>query len=262
MRWGCDALLESMGRDPAVPVGYRDSVSRLNAILEGVSVQTPSDRILQRLPRGGAWTGYRTALAEVRRLAALAGLLEHSSASSCAFSLRSEHLFEQMVVRLASSWACRSGYSVRADFTGTSRIPLWSVIRGGKPYPPQSSLKPDVVLLSDDTVIIIDAKYKNLYDEQPRGDSSRDKRRRETVRADLQQTMAYGAGFSQPRKIFLISHPSRSDPARGSGLYLWKVGGGADSWFGLLPVRVGDTNLQAVEDGYAAGLWEALEPNA
>jgi hypothetical protein len=237
MKWGVSAIADSIRDWSSVPPALSNDLNWLQACLAGVESVVPDDVVLRQLPRTGAWTGYGNVYAEMENLAALSGVLVRDRAMGCAFSIDAERLFEILVCVLASEWASANGYASLRDLDDSSRISL--VPRFHNNAQMLKSLRPDIVLLSDNTAVIVDAKYKRHYDGLIGSAADvKESNWYEDFRHDVHQVMSYGAGYRRDRVLFLLSHPTalKDGTHINGGLRLWRVGGTADSFIGFLPV--------------------------
>src|SRR5690606_15024976 len=120
-----------------------------------------------RVPRPAARKGWgrRTVAAKAFREGLQAidwtvderGLAGLSDVSGLAWRMDMEVFFEAWVEVIAADCARRSGARLRVGRKAETRVPLdWSPPSSGS----QRALVPDVVMEREDTVVVLDAKYK------------------------------------------------------------------------------------------------------
>jgi hypothetical protein len=262
MKWSINEITSSISNRAHVPNDYMRDILSVCGSLDGVIPQKPTAANLRSLPRTGAWTGYSRVYQELENIAALSGVMSRGQVRTCAFAIDAEELFELMTVNLASEWARRNGFEVRSDRDDSSRIGL--VRKLGKQARMPASLRPDVVLLSDSTVIVIDAKYKRHYDLLSNRAGARDRQDYlEDFRSDIHQVLSYGVGFDRARSIYILTHPTTvaADRLSLGGLELSCVGGRTNVLAGLLPICLHKdmVSLDGVRRHYFAGLDQVLE---
>ncbi len=232
----------------------------LHQLLARFGSLRPTKDVLGRLPRTGSWTGYGGVYAEVANLAALSGVLSQNDAVRCAFAVDAKTLFEILVVHVASEWAALNGFTVLRGRDDSSRVPILPI--GERDRVMLQSLKPDVVLLSEHTAIVIDAKYKRHYDELSGPPAAvRSKEWYEEYRHDVHQILSYGVTYRRERTILLLTHPALRDTHQSSdgGLQLWRLGGAKGIFVGLLPMCFRDAKtLSDVSELYGRGFSSAL----
>jgi hypothetical protein len=134
------------------------------------------------------------------------GLAGPSDLAGLAWRLDMAAFFEAWVEAIAHQTARRIGAQVRSGRAGSTRVALdWHPPGSGS----QGSLLPDVVMVRDDLVVILDAKYKrHARDIDRLGWSGVSESLREEHRADLLQALAYAALFDAPRIMTLLLYPA------------------------------------------------------
>jgi len=262
MRWCVGAVAASIREPSVVPRNLLEDIDGLENLLGGIPPAEPDGASLRGLPRGGAWSGYSKVYAEIERLAALSGLTSGRAEVSCAFALSSEVLFERMVREFASEWGARNGFTARTDLDDSSRVSITAAAETRCRM--LRSLRPDVVLVSKDAAVIIDAKYKKHFD-LARIDRARDPGAwYEDFRHDIHQVLCYGVGHKKPTTLFALSHPSAQGPGLSTRLDFWRIGGPARQWLALLPVRFGGgaSSLAEVKRSYFDSLDDLVSETA
>ncbi len=210
LRWGIEKVWFSM-----IPFSRHDTIARHLALeaetllfeLRHIRSQMPEHSILDRWLRlEGLPSDYlRGGLQALGWLVDDRGLGDTSENDGLAWSLPMHELFERWVECLARVWAHRFGGQVRSAFAGDTTIPLrWS--QSGQSG--MKSLEPDIVVQQGDRVIIIDAKYKNHFEEL---DDHRwaelGEEIREQHRHDVHQILAYASLFEASSITALLIYP-------------------------------------------------------
>lgn len=134
------------------------------------------------------------------------GLAGLSELSGLAWRLDMAEFFEAWVEAIAEHAVRRMGGTLRVGRRGGTRVPLdWSPPSAGS----QRAVVPDVVITRDDTVVVLDAKYKRHEDEIARlGWSRVDERVAEDHRHDVLQALAYASLFDAPRVVTCLVYPA------------------------------------------------------
>jgi hypothetical protein len=237
IKWCVNAIKDSITKPELVPEDYKSDIVWIENTLGDIKSVIPNRETLKLLPRTGAWIGYSKVYNEIEKIAALCGILNLSK-NGCAFSIRAEELFEIMVQSFCKEWADINGFGFRQDKDDSSRI---SIIpnQNSKAYMLRS-LRPDVILSSQNTVIIIDAKYKRHFDIANRTHAEKQDKQvwYEEYRHDLHQVISYGVNQNKPRKVFLLTHPSVESNKKEYNLQLWKISS-STNLIGLLPIYFG-----------------------
>jgi hypothetical protein len=248
MKWCVIAIKNSIKKKELVSPDFLNDLSWVEGFLKDIEPMIPIEYNLRLLPNTGAWTGYTNVYIEIRRLAAISGILNNTSSNGCAFSIKAEKLFELMVINFASEWGNNNGFRMKKESDDSSRIGLNPI---GDISPDMlNSLRPDAILVSNDTVIIIDAKYKMHYDlavtRKLKNNPDNDERYKE-YRHDIHQVLSYGMGYKKTNYVFLLSHPSLLDAENKTGLKLWKLSGTKNCMVGLLPISF-NSNMKSLKD--------------
>lgn len=142
------------------------------------------------------------ALSWIREERGLAGQHEPDGLS---WKIKMSDLFERWVEAVSRIWALKFGGAVSTSRQDTSRVSIHWVHPGQKSL---SSLIPDIVIETYDTVYIFDAKYKKLYeelDDQRWRELSKDLQ--EDHRHDLHQVLSYASLFNKPRIVSILVYP-------------------------------------------------------
>lgn len=133
------------------------------------------------------------------------GLAGQNESDGLSWKIQMSDLFEHWVETVIRYWSKGFGGSVKTSRKGDVRVPIyWQNTRMRS----LSDLAPDVVLETNDTVYIIDAKYKGLYEEL---DDDKWRELSEDIRNehrhDLHQILAYAALYNKPRIVSLLAYP-------------------------------------------------------
>lgn len=136
------------------------------------------------------------------------GLAGLSDVSGLSWRMEMEVFFEAWVETLAHQAARRSGCILKVGRKGETRVPLhWHPPHAGS----QRSLIPDVVLQREDTVVVLDAKYKRHAEEiEHLGWGGVGEDTRASHRADVLQALAYSTLFDTPRVVACLVYPCRT----------------------------------------------------
>ena len=140
------------------------------------------------------------------------GLAGLSDLSGLAWRMDMEVFFEAWVEAIADCAARRVGARLLSGRRQQTRVPLdWNPTNAGS----QRSLVPDVVMVRDDVVVVLDAKYKRHAEEIERlGWSNTSESVREQHRNDVLQALAYSTLYSAPRTVACLVYPARMDTWR------------------------------------------------
>jgi 5-methylcytosine-specific restriction endonuclease McrBC regulatory subunit McrC len=116
-----------------------------------------------------------------------------------------EQFFEAWIETLVSRVAHQIGGTVRTGRERQTVVPIW----WEPPYlGSQKSLIPDLVIEREGTTIIVDAKYKEHWEEmQKRRWSDLEEELRERHRTDLLQVLAYSTVAHTPRILVCLVYP-------------------------------------------------------
>ncbi len=157
-------------------------------------VKTP---IFQRGIEAIEWT------AEERGLAGLSDL------QGLPWSLSMEEFFEAWVETIASHTSRRIGGTMRSGRERQTQVPLfWEPPYVGS----QKALIPDLVIEQSDTTVIIDAKYKDHWEElQQNRWRDLEEELRERHRNDLLQVLAYSTIAQTPKVLVCLAYPCREE---------------------------------------------------
>jgi hypothetical protein len=120
-----------------------------------------------------------------------------------------ETFFEAWLETVLQAVARRIGGSLRTGRQQQTLTPL----RWEPPYlGSQKYLLPDVVLERGDTTVIVDAKYKEHWEElSTHRWGELDEELRERHRADLLQVLAYANLAATPRVVVCLAYPCRQE---------------------------------------------------
>jgi 5-methylcytosine-specific restriction endonuclease McrBC regulatory subunit McrC len=120
-----------------------------------------------------------------------------------------EQFFEAWVETLMSRVARQIGGTLRTGRQHQTVVPLsWEPPYLGS----QKSLIPDLVIERGDTTTIVDAKYKEHWEEmQERRWSDLEEELRERHRADLLQVLAYSTVARTPKVLVCLAYPCNEE---------------------------------------------------
>jgi len=137
------------------------------------------------------------------------GLGGSSDLRGLAWSMSMEEFFEAWAEVIVDLLARRAGGVLKTGRQRETVIPIsWDPPYLGS----QKSLVPDVVLEREDLTLIVDAKYKQHWEEMQ---DSRWQNLRESIRErhreDLLQVLAYSATARTPRVAVCLAYPCREE---------------------------------------------------
>ena len=123
--------------------------------------------------------------------------------------LSMDQFFEGWVESVVGKLAPRIGARVKVGRKQETVVPIsWEKSYLGS----QKSLRPDLVLEREDEVIIIDAKYKDHWEDlQAHRWTSLEDQIREAHRTDLLQVLAYSTLFNAPKITACLVYPCRKE---------------------------------------------------
>lgn len=152
------------------------------------------------------------------------GLAGMSDLQGLPWVMSMEQFFEAWVETLMSHVARRLGGVMRSGRERQTVVPLnWDPPYLGS----QKSLIPDLVIERGDTTIIIDAKYKEHWEEmQERRWTDLEEELRERHRADLLQILAYSTVTQTPKVLVCLAYPCSEErwlSLRARGLLLHRA---------------------------------------
>jgi len=137
------------------------------------------------------------------------GLAGMSDLQGLPWSMSMEQFFEAWVETIMSQVARRIGGVLRSGRKRQTVVPL----RWDPPYlGSQKSLIPDLVIERGDLTIVVDAKYKEHWEEmQDRRWNELEDELRERHRADLLQVLAYSTVAETPKVLVCLAYPCNEE---------------------------------------------------
>jgi 5-methylcytosine-specific restriction endonuclease McrBC regulatory subunit McrC len=210
IKWGLERIKFSILQANANDITSISILTRIESmlnLLKDVQARTPSKNALDsmlknnRISTDSFILGIQ-ALTWIREEKGLAGQREPDG---LAWNMRMSDLFERWVESIARTWASKFGGIISTSRQDSSRVSIHWSNPGLKSL---SNLSPDVVIETPDTVYIIDAKYKKLYeelDDQKWRELS--KELQEDHRHDLHQVLAYASLYNKPRIVSILAYP-------------------------------------------------------
>ncbi len=168
----------------------------------------PTPTQLQGWQRGPLRTEvFRDGLEAVEWTVEDRGLAGLSDLSGLPWVLLMEAFFEAWLERVFEGVARAIGGTLRSGRRRQTLTPLvWQPPYAGS----QKYLLPDLMLVRDDTTIVVDAKYKHHGEELSRHSwSELDDELRQRHRADLLQVLAYANLAVTPRIVVCLTYPCR-----------------------------------------------------
>lgn len=210
IRWGLESIKISLlkaNTSDATSSALLTKIESLLTFVRDVLPLIPSRDSLERMLSNNRissehfFNGIQT-LTWIREERGLAGQREPDG---LAWKIQMCDLFERWVETVARNWASKFGGIVSTSRQDSSRVAIHWLNSGLKSL---SNLIPDIVIETPDTVFIIDAKYKKLYeelDDQKWRELSKDLQ--EDHRHDLHQVLAYASLFNKPRIVSILAYP-------------------------------------------------------
>ena len=137
------------------------------------------------------------------------GLGGSSDLRGLAWSMSMEEFFEAWAEVIVAGVSRRSGGVLKTGRLRETVVPIsWDPAYLGS----QKSLVPDVVLEREDLTLIVDAKYKQHWEEMQQSHwRNLDESIRERHREDLLQVLAYSTTARTPRVAVCLAYPCRED---------------------------------------------------
>jgi McrBC 5-methylcytosine restriction system component len=137
------------------------------------------------------------------------GLAGLSDLQGLPWAMSMEQFFEAWVETIMSHVVRRIGGELRCGRERQTVVPLnWDPPYLGS----QKSLVPDLVIEREDTTIIVDAKYKEHWEEmQERRWTDLEEELRERHRADLLQVLAYSTVALKPKVLVCLAYPCNEE---------------------------------------------------
>jgi hypothetical protein len=186
-----------------------DKCDQLTRVVQDVPPRRPSARELTswfRVPLRGP--SFREGIRAIEWTVDERGLAGLSDLQGLPWSMPMEAFFEAWVEAALQVVARQFGGTVRTGRQRQTVTPLsWEPPYIGS----QKSLVPDVILDRGDVCVIVDAKYKEHFDElQARSWHEIETELRERHRADLLQVLAYANVVSASRVVVCLAYPCSS----------------------------------------------------
>lgn len=214
IKWGLEevkkSLLNVQGYD-ATTINLISKVDSLINTLRNVSIRIPSSNSLNEIIRDNSIpsTQFLNGLQALTWIREERGLAGQREPDGLAWKMQMSDLFEKWVEAVFTLWARNFGGVITTSRKDTSRVAIhWE----NQSLKSLSNLVPDIVIETPDTVYIIDAKYKKLYeelDDQKWRELSHELQ--EEHRHDLHQILAYASLFNKPRIVSILAYPLTDD---------------------------------------------------
>jgi 5-methylcytosine-specific restriction endonuclease McrBC regulatory subunit McrC len=179
---------------------------RMMESVRDVAPRAPTPSTLQSWLSGRlASEAFRSGIQAIEWTAYERGLGGLSDLQGLAWVMSMEEFFESWAETILSKVSHRIGGTLRTQRQRQTISPLtWSPPYLGS----QKSLVPDIVLEREDQTIIVDAKYKQHWEEmQEHRWSNLEEEIRERHRTDLLQVLAYANLSTKPRTTVCIAYP-------------------------------------------------------
>jgi 5-methylcytosine-specific restriction endonuclease McrBC regulatory subunit McrC len=214
IKWGLEevkkSLLNVQGFDETT-VNLIGKIEFLLNLIRDVPSKIPSSNSLNQILRDNSIPSIQflnglQAITWIREERGLAGQREPDG---LAWNMKMSDLFEKWVEAVITIWARKFGGIITSSRKDTSRVAIhWE----NSSLKSLSNLIPDVVVETNDTVYIFDAKYKKLYeelDDQKWRELSHELQ--EEHRHDLHQVLAYASLYNKPRIVSILAYPLTDD---------------------------------------------------
>lgn len=148
---------------------------------------------------------FRRGLEAIEWTAQERGLAGLSDLQGLPWAMSMEQFFEAWVETLMSYVVRRIGGTMRSGRERQTVVPInWEPPYLGS----QKSLIPDLIIERNDTAVIVDAKYKDHWEEmQARRWTDLEEKLRERHRADLLQVLAYSTVARKPKVLVCLAYP-------------------------------------------------------
>lgn len=210
MKWAIEAVHESAIHSSNVPYILRSKINELRTELNDVDEVVPTEKIFSKLPRSGAWSGYKNLYNEIYQLAIITGVVSGVKKVGAAYALKSERLFEEFIMYIGEKYQESHPFKFFKD-TDNSSVISFDKIEGdyiSKRFNMWKAIKPDVVLKSKDTLVILEVKYKKHYCLASKSRKSlKSTQWGEQMLADLHQALSYSVFSNKKKKVILLVHP-------------------------------------------------------
>jgi hypothetical protein len=190
----------------AFVVGLLELCQRLLERVRDTPPRQPGPRQLDAWLRGPLRTNaFRDGLQAIEWTVDDRGLAGLSDLQGLPWAMSMESFFEAWAETVLGMVAQKIGGTLRSGRKRETLAPLsWEPPYIGS----QKYLLPDLVLERGDTTIIVDAKYKEHWEEmQDRPWGQLEDELRERHRADLLQVLAYGNLTASPRIVLVLAYP-------------------------------------------------------
>lgn len=257
IKWCVKAIRNSIKIPNLISNSLLDKLQIIECMLgSDLAPVIPTPQNLARLPQTGAWSGYLSLYREMSHIAKLAGVIKEGSDHEfgCAYSIDTSDLFESFTAFLCENFASKNGFHFFKDSNDSSRIGLERVNKNGN-FRMLSSLRPDIILRNQDTLIVIDAKYKHHFDLASKNQSSGEWY--DELRNDIHQVLSYGIFSDKPKKIFLLTHPKLESSS--NDFEIWRIPKNPNKLIGFLPIHFGkETKLDTLMEAYHTSLSKIL----
>jgi len=256
--WAVEAIKKSINNYQIVPENIKEAVNKIEIILGGdIKPIIPTHKILSQLPQTGAWSGYINLYKEIEHIAILAGVLKKEKTSGCAYSIKTEKLFEEFTMYLCESFAKNNGYKFYKDSDDSSRIGLLKY-NDSDNFKMLNSLRPDVIISSSDLLIVIDAKYKRHFDLAGKySTSSTGFDWEDDMRHDLHQAISYTIFSEKKNKLVLLTHPRLTSSSK---YHIRRTSRNKNIIVGYLPIYFNKSaTIKSIENEYSNNLKEMIK---
>jgi len=213
IRFALEKQLRSLETQRLAGSFVRDLIEFCRGLIDqvrDVSPHEPSPTTFQVWHRGLLRSdAFHRGLEAIEWTAEERGLGGMSDLQGLPWSMSMDQFFEAWVETLMSHVARRVGGVLRSGRERQTLVPLnWDPPYLGS----QKSLIPDLVIERGDTTVIVDAKYKEHWEEMQRHRwADLEEELRERHRADLLQVLAYSTITQTPKVLVCLAYPCNEE---------------------------------------------------
>lgn len=213
IRFALERQLHSLETQRMAGSFVRELIELCRSLLDGlldVASREPRRTSFEVWHRGSLRTDvFHRGIEAIEWTADERGLAGVSDFAGLPWSMSMEQFFEAWIETLMSQVARQVGGTMRTGRERQTVVPIdWNPPYLGS----QKSLVPDLVIEREDATIIVDAKYKEHWEEmQERRWSDLETELRERHRADLLQVLAYSTVALKPKVLVCLAYPCNEE---------------------------------------------------
>jgi 5-methylcytosine-specific restriction endonuclease McrBC regulatory subunit McrC len=209
IRFALEKQLHSLETQRMAGSFVRELIELCRALIDrvvDVPPREPRPTVLQAWQRTALRTGvFRRGVEAIEWTAEERGLAGLSDLNGLPWAMSMEQFFEAWIETLMLHVARQVGGVMRTGRKRQTVVPInWDPPYLGS----QKSLIPDLVIEREDTTVIVDAKYKEHWEEmQDRRWGDLEEELRDRHRADLLQVLAYSTVALKPKVLVCLAYP-------------------------------------------------------